>query len=174
MNQKEYTISELSHLLKVTTRTIQNRLSKLPTETLGSIRRAERKGKTVQYIYNEKALSVLDTANQNENNTNVDFIDENLNIDDEIKQYKILPREEKLQMELDYANRQIKELKEQIKELKEEKKQILEHQQMIEVSHAETTKYMNTLLNQQQQITMDLQQKFKLIESPKKRGWFGK
>ena len=76
--------------------------------------------------------------------------------------------EKHLQELLDNANTEILELKEIIKELKLEKQQGNIHQQDIQIAYSESTKYIQTLLENQQKITMDLQQKLELPAKKKK------
>ena len=159
MKPNEYSIKEISELLNVSTRTVSTRISKLPKETLRSIRKEVKEGNISKFIYNEKALIHLDARKPLEDAQKpLEGIASNtshLNNNDEI-----------IGLKDDF----IKQLKEENQYLKNQIQQIQQHQQNIENAHIETSKYMNTLLNQQQQITMDLQQKLEL-PAPKK-GWF--
>ena len=163
MKLKEYTIQELSQLLNVSTRTLSTRISKLHLETLGSIRKEVKEGNISKFIYNEKALQILSGKKPLEdvkkpleaktsNPSQLDNKDEIIKLKDDF----------------------IKQLKEENQYLKDQLQQIQHHQNNIELAYADSTKYIQSLLENQQKITMDLQQKIKLIEAPapKKKGWF--
>jgi DNA-binding transcriptional regulator GbsR (MarR family) len=145
-------IDELCSKLGKSRSTIEKRIKKLTPEQIDVIRVAVSNGKLHHYEYNDKALTLL----QSEQNVQSD---------------NTISKSEHLQELLDNANDQISELKTIIKELKEEKQQIQQHQQNIENAYSDSTKYIQSLLENQQKITMDLQQKLKL-PAPKKKGWF--
>lgn len=147
-------IDELCSKLGKSRSTIEKRIKKLTPEQIEVIRVAVSNGKLHHYEYNDKALTLLQS-------------EQNVQSDDTIS------KSEHLQKLLDNANAEISELKEIIKELKEEKKQINIHQQNIQVAYSDSTKYIQSLLENQQKITMDLQQKLK-IEAPKKWNVFNR
>ena len=145
-------IQDIASILGVSKRTIEMRLKKLTTEQKDSIRVSIKKGNTRQYMYNDKALLILQSdsvLHSATNNTTISM-------------------EKHLQELLDNANTEILELKEIIKELKLEKQQGNIHQQDIQIAYSESTKYIQTLLENQQKITMDLQQKLELPAKKKK------
>ena len=145
-------IQDIASILGVSKRTIEMRLKKLTTEQKDSIRVSIKKGNTRQYMYNDKALLILQSdsvLHSATNNTTISM-------------------EKHLQELLDNANTEILELKEIIKELKLEKLQGNTHQQDIQIAYSESTKYIQTLLENQQKITMDLQQKLELPAKKKK------
>ena len=149
-------IDELCSKLGKSRSTVEKRIKKLTPEQIGVIRVSVSNGKLHHYEYNDQALSMLQNVQSvqsvNEKTTKVD----------------------KLELELSFANNMIKQLKEENQYLKDQVQQIQQHQNNIELAYVDSTKYIQSLLENQQKITMDLQQKIKLIEAPapKKKGWF--
>ena len=140
-------IDELCSRLGKSRSTIEKRIKKLTAEQIEVIRVSVSNGKLHHYEYNETALALLQTE-QTEQTESPILAKEIIKFKDEL----------------------IIELKAEITYLKGQIQQIQQHQQNIEIAYSESSKYMQTLLSRQQQITMDLQQKLQ-IEAPKKKGW---
>lgn len=156
-------IKELSLKLGVTVRTIENRLRGLTETEKESIRSEIRKGSVRSYVYNSKALDVLHRTPTRVHKVNKSLPDNDFTELEHIKKMydNLLKANEELKKEISYYKNKLDDIQ--------------KYQQDIEKTYAESSKYFQTLLSQQQQLHLSLQKKMELIEAPitpKRKSWF--